>query len=289
MISIENVNKTFKNKKGIFDIDLKVEDGHVLGFIGPNGAGKSTTIRHLMGFLKPDSGCMKMNGFDCWSESEKIKNKVGYLPGEIVFPSGLSAKDFLDMQIKMRNYKDTSISKRLIERFKLNTSIPINKMSKGMKQKLAIVCTFMCDPDIIILDEPSTGLDPLMQKELISLLYEEKSKGKTIFLSSHNFEEIEMIADEICIIKQGRLVENRNMKDVYSEMKRHMFVQLNDDKPLDIDPKVLTKTEDNKYSILINDNENDIIRELARHEIASINIEQVSLRDIFQKYYEEEE
>ena len=98
-----------------------------------------------------------------------------------------------------------------------------------------------------------------------------------------------MIADEICIIKQGRLVENRNMKDVYSEMKRHMFVQLNDDKPLDIDPKVLTKTEDNKYSILINDNENDIIRELARHEIASINIEQVSLRDIFQKYYEEEE
>ena len=98
-----------------------------------------------------------------------------------------------------------------------------------------------------------------------------------------------MIADEICIIKQGRLVENRNMNDVYSEMKRHMFIQLNDDKPLNIDPKVLEKTGDNKYSILINENENKIIRELARHEIASMNIEQISLRDIFQKYYEEEE
>ena len=289
MISIEHVSKTFKNKKGIFDIDLQVKDGHVLGFIGPNGAGKSTTIRHLMGFLKPDSGCMKMNGFDCWNESDKIKDKVGYLPGEIVFPSGLSARDFLDRQLKMHDYKDDSLAKKLIDRFNLNISIPINKMSKGMKQKLAIVCTFMCNPDIIILDEPSTGLDPLMQKELISLFCEEKAKGKTIFLSSHIFEEIEMIADEICIIKQGKIVQNRNMKDVYSEMKKHMYIQIRDDIALNIAPEKVESLEDKSYRILIDGNENDIVRELAGHDIVSMNIEQVSLRDIFQKYYGEDE
>lgn len=285
MIEVQGLTKRFKNGKGLFDVNFQVGKGEVFGFIGPNGAGKSTTIRHLMGFLKPDSGKSMINQFDCWSESTKIKGSLGYLPGEIVFPSGFTAADFIKFQEDLHNMRGRSRANELIERFKLNIHIPIKNMSKGMKQKLAIVVAFMCDPEILILDEPSSGLDPLMQKELIKLFIEEKLKGKTILLSSHIFEEIENIADTICIIKDGKIVKKQSIQEAYQQINKTMIVELSD--PIDINTLSIpcTKQEDGSFYIELADNENEVIRELAKYNIKSLNINKTSLNEVFEKYY----
>lgn len=285
MIKAYNLTKKFKNGKGIFDVNFNVEKGEVLGFIGPNGAGKSTTIRHLMGFLKPDSGKAEIDGIDCWDKATKVKEKIGYLPGEIVFPSNMSAYDFIKLQSNIRNIKDKNRINDLIDRFNLNMSIAVKSMSKGMKQKLAIVSTFMGNPDVILLDEPSTGLDPLMQKELINLFKEEKKKGKTIFLSSHIFEEIETIADSICIIKNGKIVENEKFSAIHERLKPSLIVSLADYKDIDkikIPHNIIDK---NTIGIEINNNENEIIAQLSECNIKNIDVKKVSLSDIFEKYY----
>lgn len=289
LIKIDHVTKSFKNKKGIFDLSLEVDAGQVMGFIGPNGAGKSTTIRHLMGFLKADSGSLTINGYDCWQEADRVKDKLGYLPGEIVFPSGLSAQDFLAMQGKIHHDPNPSRAQSLIERFHLNMDIPIPKMSKGMKLKLALVACFMCDPDIIILDEPSTGLDPLMQEELIQLLKEEKAKGKTIFLSSHVLEEVERIADDICIIKAGRIVKELSIAELHAEMQDFLLVKLGDKEGLSPNLSGVEDLGNQTYRLALLGDCNHLVRELAQHDILALDCEKVTLREIFQKYYGEGE
>lgn len=285
MIEVKGLTKKFKNGKGLFDVNFQVKEGEVFGFIGPNGAGKSTTIRHLMGFLKPDSGTASINHFDCWDASSKIKDKLGYLPGEIVYPDGMSAAEFIKLQEEMHNKKGRSRAKELIQRFQLNIHTPIKNMSKGMKQKLAIVVALMCDPEIIILDEPSTGLDPLMQKELINLLQEEKSKGKTIFLSSHIFEEIENIADTICIIKEGKIIKYQGIHEANDQMKNTLIVTINENidvNTLSIPCKI---NENGSIHIDLADNENEILRELAKYDIQSLDMKKTSLSEVFEKYY----
>lgn len=285
MIKVDNLTKKFKNDKGIFDVSFKVEKGEVLGFIGPNGAGKSTTIRHLMGFLKPDSGKATISDHDCWFESEEVKKKIGYLPGEIAFISDMSSYSFIKLQSNIHQITDKKRTDDLINRFNLNMNISIKNMSKGMKQKLAIVATFMGNPDVILLDEPSTGLDPLMQKELISLFKEEKDKGKTIFLSSHIFEEIETIADSICIIKDGKIVENEKFSAIHERLKPSLILTIEDKNDIDkikIPYNVIT---DNKIGIEINNNENEIITQLSKCRIKNMDVKKITLSDIFEKYY----
>lgn len=289
MINVKSLTKRFKNGKGIFDVSFEVGEGEVLGFIGPNGAGKSTTIRHLMGFLKPDSGTATISGHDCWYESSSIKNKTSYLPGEIVFPGGMSARDFIKLQEGIRCIKDKRKTDELIERFNLDVNISVKSMSKGMKQKLAIISAFMGDPEVILLDEPSTGLDPLMQKELISLLKEEKSKGKTIFLSSHIFGEIENVADAICIIKNGKIVEYEKFSEIHKKLKPILLVTLRDKNQMEKMSIPYAPLTEEEIGIEINDNENEIISQLSKCDIKSIDVKKVSLDDIFEKYYIAEE
>lgn len=205
-ITIQNLTRDYGNQKGIFDVSFEVKKGEVFGFLGPNGAGKTTTIRHLMGFIKPNKGGCAINGMDCWSNRDLIQKNLGYIPGEITFFDDMTGTDFLDFVANYRNIGSTDLQNELLERFELDPKSKIKKMSKGMKQKLGIVAAFMHDPDILILDEPTGGLDPLMQKTFIELIAEEKAKGKTILLSSHIFEEVERTCDRIGIIRAGRLV-----------------------------------------------------------------------------------
>lgn len=288
MIHAEHLTKRFPNGKGIFDVGFDVGEGEVLGFIGPNGAGKSTTIRSLMGFLKPDGGNAEIAGYSCWREAERVKSKIGYLPGEIVFPSGMSARHFLNLQAEIRNIRDQSRMESLIDRFCLNTGIPIKSMSKGMKQKLAIVSAFMGDAEVILLDEPSTGLDPLMQKEFIALLREEKGRGKTIFLSSHIFTEIENVADAICFIKSGKIVEYEKFSEIHKRLKPLLLVTLRhagEAEKLHIPFTVLGQ---NKVGIEIDHNENEMLRQLSQCDVENIDVKKTTLDDIFEKYYAEE-
>ncbi|MDF2542363.1 MAG: transporter family protein [Herbinix sp.] len=205
-IVVKNLTKAFTESIGIFNINFEIKKGEVFGYLGPNGAGKTTTIRHLLGFMHPDSGSATINGFDCWKQRTDIQNHLGYLPGEINFVEGMTGIELLNLIGDMRSIKDFRLRDQLIDRFDINTKAKIKRMSKGMKQKIGIVTAFMHDPDILILDEPSSGLDPLMQNEFIKLILEEKSRGKTILMSSHIFEEVSRTCDRISIIKEGRLV-----------------------------------------------------------------------------------
>ena len=214
LIEIRNMTKDYGNGQGIFDINLSIEKGEVFGFVGTNGAGKTTTIRHLMGFLKPQSGSATINGLDCWKDSAEIKKIVGYIPGEIAFPDAPTGKEFLKRQAELLGLKDMSYAESIIKKMQLDPTANLKRMSKGMKQKTAIVASLMADPDILILDEPTTGLDPLMRVEFIDILDEQKKKGKTIFMSSHMFEEVEHICDKVALIKDGKLIAVKSTREI---------------------------------------------------------------------------
>lgn len=207
LIQINNVTKDYGQGRGNFDISLSVEKGEVFGFVGINGAGKTTLIRQMMGFLKPDKGSIKIDGLDSWKDAAEIKKKIGYIPGEIAFPDAPTGNDFLKRQAELLELKDMSYAKEIISTFQLDPSANLKRMSKGMKQKTAIIAAFMANPDILILDEPTTGLDPLMRKDFIDLINREKKKGKTIFMSSHMFEEVENTCDKVAFIKDGKIID----------------------------------------------------------------------------------
>ncbi|MBR5504153.1 MAG: ATP-binding cassette domain-containing protein, partial [Methanobrevibacter sp.] len=165
VISIENFTKDYGDNKGVFDVSLSIEQGEVYGYLGPNGAGKSTTLRHLMGFSKPDLGNLSISDLDCWKDKTTIKKDVGYLPGEIALPDDMTGMEYLKLIDKLRKTNDLTYAYELIEYFEIDTSVKIKSMSKGMKQKIAIIMAFMHNPQILLLDEPTSGLDPLMQEK----------------------------------------------------------------------------------------------------------------------------
>ncbi|MDK7437287.1 MULTISPECIES: cereulide export ABC transporter permease ATP-binding protein CesC [Bacillus cereus group] len=289
MIKIEGLTKEFGNGKGIFDVTFEVKQGEVFGFLGPNGAGKSTTIRHLMGFIKPSKGAATINGFDCWKEADQVKKHVGYLPGEIAFPEEMTAYDFIRLIAGMKGMSDLGRAEEFIEKFQLDMRVHIKKMSKGMKQKLAIVAAFLHNPDILILDEPSTGLDPLMQNILVDFILEEKKCGKTILISSHIFDEIKDTADTICIIKNGKIVESGDLKTLKSAQKRYLkayFTQEVDVELLQRSNLQIEKVENLVATILIQQNINEIMRELMKYDLINVEIMEPEIKDIFIKHYE---
>lgn len=215
-ISVRSLTKNYGGGKGIFDISLSIRQGEVYGFLGPNGAGKSTTIRHLMGFCRPDSGRAEILGIECFRGQKAIQPHVGYLPGEITLPDDMTGTRYLKLIGKMRKMKEFGYAQELARRFSINPDLLIKRMSKGMKQKVAIISTFMHDPDILLLDEPTSGLDPLMQNRFVELVEEEKNKGKTIFLSSHIFEEVEKTCDRVGILRGGKLIRDITIDELRS-------------------------------------------------------------------------
>ena len=222
MIDIQHLTKDYGHGKGVFDITLTIKQGEVYGYLGPNGAGKSTTMRHLMGFSKPQSGRVCIKGLECWKEQKKIQEKLGYLPGEISFPDDMTGTAYLKLIAKMRKMKDFTYAQELLNLFEINPNTSIKRMSKGTKQKIGIVSAFMHNPDILLLDEPTSGLDPLMQNRFIELVEQEKKKGKTIILSSHIFEEVEKTCDRIGMIRNGRLIKEVTIDELrHSQLKTY--------------------------------------------------------------------
>lgn len=221
-IEIKHLTKDYGKKRGIFDMSLEVEKGEIYGFVGVNGAGKTTTIRHMMGFLTPDEGTVTINGLDANKSSAEVKRYVSYIPGEINFPGNSTGEDFIKNQIYLSGRGNWEYAENVIDQLQLDAKANVRAMSKGMKQKTAIVSAFASDADILIMDEPTTGLDPLMRDIFIELLKEEKAKGKTIFMSSHIFQEVEEVCDRVAIIRDGMIIDVIDMKDIrYNKMKTY--------------------------------------------------------------------
>ncbi len=211
VIKIEHLTKDYGEGRGVFDLNFDVKKGEMLGFVGANGAGKTTTIRQIMGFLKPDHGKVTVCGLDAWNDAEKTKKYIGYVPGEIAFPDLPTGTEFIKSQAEFLGVKDLSYANYLIEKLQLDPSANLKRMSKGMKQKTAIVVALLANPDIIILDEPTTGLDPLMRVAFMDIIAKEKDKGKTILISSHLYEELEKDCDRVALIDKGKIVDIADM------------------------------------------------------------------------------
>ena len=223
MITASKLTLTYPSGKGVFDLNFTVPQGSVAGYLGPNGAGKTTTLRALLGFMRPDQGKCSIAGLDCVEQAPEIQRRLGYIPGEIAFPDGMNGDEFLSFMSAMRGTKHATRQKQLLDMFELDPRGKIRRFSKGMKQKLGIVAAFMHDPEVLILDEPSSGLDPLMQNRLAELVLSEKARGRTILMSSHIFEEVEKVCDSVLIIKDGRIVEQAAVASL-KEAQRKVFV-----------------------------------------------------------------
>ncbi|MEK4063462.1 MULTISPECIES: ABC transporter ATP-binding protein [unclassified Paenibacillus] len=289
MLKVEGLTKRFSNGRGIEEVSFTVARGEVFGFLGPNGAGKSTTIRHIMGFMKPDRGSVTINGLDVWKGQGTVQRHTGYLPGEINFIDGMTGKGFLDFMASMQGVKNSAKREQLIDRLQFDAATPIRKMSKGMKQKVGIVAAFMHSPDVIILDEPTSGLDPLMQKVFIELVLEEKAAGTTFLMSSHSFQEIERTCDRAAIIKDGKIIAVKNIHELQS-MQRKLFEIIFEtaeeaERFASSGLQVLTR-EGNLVRIAVQGNYNEFTRELANFRIRSLDVSTQNLEDIFMNYYD---
>ncbi|MCH4171558.1 MAG: ATP-binding cassette domain-containing protein [Lactobacillus sp.] len=214
IIEITALTKDYHKQRGIFDMNLTIKQGEIVGIVGQNGAGKTTTMRMLMGFIKPTSGHSTINNLNTWQQSAKTKKFIGYVPGEIAFPDTKSGTTFLQTQLELLHAAKDDYVNELIQRFKIDLTADIKRMSKGMKQKTALVCAFMTKPPLLLLDEPTTGLDPVMRETFIELVLKVKANGTTVFLSSHMFNELERTCDRILFLKNGQIIDTLNQERI---------------------------------------------------------------------------
>lgn len=290
MIEVNRLTKRYKSGKGIFDLDFQVKEGEVFGYLGPNGAGKTTTIRYLLGFTNANAGSARIGGLDCRTQSAQILKTLGYVPGEIAFLENMTGMQFMNFISDLRGARQTKRRDALIERFELENDRKIRKMSKGMKQKVGLITAFMHDPKVLVLDEPTSGLDPLMQKRFVELILEEKSRGKTILMSSHMFEEIERTCDRAGIIRDGRLVDVQEVSALKRTQRRTYIVTVA--RPEDMARLMASglpvKAEGLRAEIMIGDQYNALIETLHGCQVTGLDVAAQNLEDIFMQYYGKE-
>lgn len=289
IIEIKGITKDYGKGKGVFDLSFSVKKGETLGFLGPNGAGKTTTIRQLMGFIRPGKGSVQILGMDCFKQAKEIQRHVGYLPGEIAFPDSISGMNFIRFLAGMKGMENLGRANELMERFKLDPSGKIARMSKGMKQKVGIVCAFMQDPDILILDEPTSGLDPLMQNVFVELIQEEKQKGKTILMSSHIFEETERTCDRAAILRKGRLVELKGMESLKQSRKksyRLQFVNIPEAENF-VKEYPQAQRQGTTVQLTVGGETDKLIKAVSKYTIEDLSTSTQSLEELFMGYYGE--
>jgi len=290
MIEVKNLTMIYPSGKGIFDVSFSIGKGEILGYIGPNGAGKTTTIRALLGFMRQNSGTCTINGLDCINDAPLIQKTLGYIPGETAFFDDMTGTEFLNFMHKMRGTKDRTKQNELLTLFELDPKGKIKRFSKGMKQKLGIITAFMHDPDILILDEPSSGLDPLMQNRFVNLILNEKALGKTILLSSHIFEEVEKTCDNVIIIKEGRIVNYSDVKTLKKTQRKGFLIR-----PEDVEHALRIFIQagfeariENKDFIevfITGDQVDRFIKTAAKLTLFNLDEKTQSLEDIFMQYY----
>ena len=288
MIEVKELTQTYRSGKGVFDLSFSIEKGEVFGYLGPNGAGKTTTIRNLLGFMNADKGTATIDGLDCRRDAAKLQSRIGYLPGEIAFFDHMTGTQFLDFMCEMRGTKDRSVRTGLVEQLDLDTAGKIKKMSKGMKQKLAIVNAFMHDPAVYILDEPTSGLDPLMQNVVMDIIEGEKTRGKTIMMSSHIFEEVQRCCDRAGIIKEGRIVAVEDIQSLNDSRQKSYVVAMAD--PRDVEKLISSaltteKVSDHRVRVTVGHDYQELFKTLATCSVVGLYTSQESLEDVFMKFY----
>ena len=292
-IETEKLTKVYGRKaRGIEGVDLAVEEGEVFGFLGPNGAGKTTTVRTLLGFLRPTGGRGEVFGLDIGKESVEIRARVGNLPGEFALEDKMTGEGLLKYFAGLRGVKDLGYSRELSERFGAELHRPMRRLSRGNKQKIGLVQAMFHRPPLLMLDEPTGGLDPLVQEEFLDIIEEVKAEGRTVFFSSHNLAEVERVCDRVGIIRSGRLVAVETTETLIDKSFRHVVLTFAED----VDPKPFEdlsgirdlKGDGNRISFTLYDDLDEMVKLAARHSLVNMEYERPSLEEVFLTYYQQE-
>lgn len=292
-VRIRNLTKNYGRKRGISDVSLEVKEGEVFGYLGPNGAGKTTTIRLLLNFIQPTRGEAALFEHDVVKESVQVRKSTGYLPGDLKLYQNLTGQDFLAFAARLRGGIDRRYVSDLCERLKCNLSARIRTLSHGNKQKIGLVQAFMHRPRLLILDEPTGGLDPLIQQEFYSLVMEVKKEGRTVFLSTHILPEAERICDRVGIIRNGKLATVENVSRLKAGALRELEIHFGEPVSADVFAHISgvqnVNVENGILQCAVVGELDSLIKAASRYHIINIISREPSLEDVFLTYYGEEE
>jgi ABC-2 type transport system ATP-binding protein len=287
-IQVKNLTKKFGNKTALSDVSFSVPKGEIVGFLGPNGAGKTTAIRSLMDFIRPTSGSIIINGKDAHASSTELKNIIGFLPSDLQLNPTWTAEDHIKIADSVRG--ESEETQKLVELLDLDTSVKVKNLSTGNKQKLSIVLAFAGNPKIIIMDEPTRGLDPVLQNTIYEMLEKYTKQGNTVFFSSHNLSEVQRICDTVILIKDGKVVTEQGMKEIRG-LKSHI-ISATTKKKLSLTKLVslgaeITALKDCHVEMTFKGKLNPLIEYLAEQTILDIDIGHANLEDLFLEMYKD--
>lgn len=289
ILSTHDLGKRYGRRVGIEALNLNIERGALFGFLGPNGAGKTTTIRLLLGFLKPSTGSAQIFGLDCWRQSHRIKRAVGYLAGDVRLYSWFTVHKGLAIVQSARQQELRRSGLELAERFGLDPDVPVLKMSRGMRQKLALVLTLAPESRLLVLDEPTSGLDPLMQLALAQILRERAARGTTVLFSSHTLSEVEQLCDRVAIVRAGRIVADEALDAVRARARRKVEIRFSSsaDAAVAAVPDCLRvlKRDHARWDAELEGEAAEFIRWLATQPIRDFTLGPPDLETIFHGFY----
>ena len=293
VIETQDLTVYYGKHRGILNVDLVVEKGEVFGFLGPNGAGKTTTQRVLLDVFPPTRGQARVFGKDCQKDGVEIRKHIGYLPGELALYANMRAKDFFKMYEYLRQDKKTSgYWQELADRLDLDTNRKISQFSRGNKQKVGVVAAFMNKADLLILDEPTGGLDPLVQKTVLELVRETKAEGRTIFFSSHILSEVQAVCDRVGIIRDGQLVATQRVEDLFAQRMNRITLIFQGPPPTEafqLDGVAELRIGQKSLTLEVRKNLPAVLAAAAQHQVMDIETHNISLEEIFLAYYIGEE
>ena len=290
IIETDRLTKRYGTARGIDELSLSVWGGEIFGFLGPNGAGKTTTIRTLLDLLHPTSGSARLFGLDSRRDSRAIRARVGNLPGEFHYEERMTGREVLRFFGAMRGMDGLGRAQALAERFEADLSRPLGELSRGNREKIGLIQALFHEPELLILDEPTTGLDPLMQEEFLAIVAEHREGGGTVFLSSHELDEVERVCDRVGIIRHGRLVAVDAVDDMRGRASRNVSVRFA--RPVDIaefarlpgvEDVVLDHTT---LRFRVHGSLDATIKAVARHAVVDIEVTRPTLEELFLAYYD---
>jgi ABC-2 type transport system ATP-binding protein len=289
VIELDHLTKRYGSSRGIEDVSMTVERGEVFGFLGPNGAGKTTTIRTLLDLLHPTSGSARVFGLDSRRERRAIHARLGNLPGDFAYEPKLRGRELLQFLAEIRDVHGLGRARELAERFHADLDRPLGELSRGNRQKVGLVQAAFHDPELLVLDEPTGGLDPLMQEAFLSFVAEERERGRTVFLSSHELDEVERVCDRVGIIRDGRLIAVENVEEITSRAYRHVtlaFAERVDPDEFRRLPGVIDIEPNGRTVAFKATGDLDaVIKTAAKHTLTDIELVRPTLEEVFLTYY----
>ncbi len=288
-IQASHLTRRYGRRRGVVDLTFDVEEGEVFGFLGPNGAGKTTTIRVLMGFLRPSAGAVTVFGRDCWRDAPTVHRDVAFVGSEPAYLGDVPAAEQLDVLARLRGLA-RSAWRPLAERLELDPTIPIRKLSRGNRQKVGVIQLFMGNERLLVMDEPTTGLDPVMQREFLTLVAEARAVGRTVFLSSHNLPEVERSCDRVAVIREGRLVDITSVQALLASHWRAVNLVLGSvpaPGTFELPNVQVLAMSGQVVHLMVQGEVNELLRRIAQLDVRDVAIATPDIEDVFLGFYED--